>query len=205
MKLPCLKSKKGYAAVCILAILAGGVSPGWAADPEEIDEISIVGMAGIVKEKVAVARTQAIASGLSSAVDIAVMKLLSRETLVREFQSVNEILADSSNAFIQNYKVLGESAAGKKYRVIVQVSVLTGKLKTRLTDAGIVTKEAVLPAVLFLLAEQKTGDAFPRFWWGEDPMFAPSDVETTLLSVFKARQFNTVEHGVILSMEAQPA
>ena len=205
MKIPSLKIRKGLAMVCIWIIMAGGVSPTWGADPAEVDEISIVGSANIFKEDVATARNQAIASGLTTAVDIMVMKLLSKETVVKEFKSINEILSDSTNAFIQNYKVLGESVAGKRYRVIVQVTVLTEKLKSRLTKSGIVTKEAALPAILFLLAEQKIEDAFPKYWWGEDPMFASSVIETTLSSVFKARHFTTIEHGIILSMEEQAA
>lgn len=205
MKMPDFKIGKGVVALCICTFVTGFAGTIWGADPVEVEEISIVGTARIFKEDIEAARNQAIADGLTTAVDIAVIKLLSREMLVQNFKSINDVLSDSSKAFIQNYKVLGESVTGKRYRVIVQTSVLTGKLKRRLTDSSIAIKEASLPAVLFLLAEQKIGDVFPRYWWGEDPMFTPSDIETTLLSVFTARDFKIIPHGVILSMEEQPA
>jgi hypothetical protein len=150
---------------------------------------------------VAAARNQAIASGLTSAVDAVVMKLLPKDTAVNEFKSINDVLFDLTNEFIQDYKVLGESVAGKKYRVIIQVSVLAGKLRDRFANAGIVVIETALPTVLFLLAEQKIEDIFPRYWWGEDPMFIPTVVETAISAAFEKKQFKIIPHGVILSMD----
>jgi hypothetical protein len=193
--------KKNLIPTCILIAMVGYLSSVWAVEPAGIEEIGIIGSADIYKKNVAAARNQAIASGLTSAVDAVVMKLLPKDTAVNEFKSINDVLFDSTNEFIQDYKVLGESVSGKKYRVIIQVSVLADKLRDRFANAGIVVIETVLPTVLFLLAEQKIEDIFPRYWWGEDPMFIPTVVETAISAAFEEKQFKIIPHAVILSMD----
>ncbi len=191
--------KKVLIATCVLMAVAGYWSSVWAVEPPDIEEIGVIGSARIYKKNVAAARNQAIAGGLMSAVDAVVMKFLPKDTIVKEFKAINDVLFDSANEFIQDYKVLGEAVAGKKYRIIIQVSVMSGKLRDRFTNAGIVVTETTLPTVLFLLAEQKIEDVFPRYWWGEDPMFIPAVVETVISAEFEEKQFEIITHGVILS------
>ena len=109
------------AVLTLFALLLLMASPGFCADPVPTDvrQVIVIGNAAIYKNDAASAREHAVARGLDAAVERAVADLLSTESLVGSFQTLNQTVFGDPDAFIQGFKVLAENVTGKQYRVIV--------------------------------------------------------------------------------------
>jgi len=114
----------------------------------------VVGSAAVRGGNVQDARERAIKDGLVSAVAQMTEEILQVEALVANFPQVNQLVYDQPDQYIQNYKVLTETASDKFYRVAVEVSVAGNKIAQRLSKDGILRAETKLPSVVFLIAEQ---------------------------------------------------
>ena len=71
-------------------------------------KVVVIGKATILKDDSANAREEAIANSLVSAIESMVVELLPLESLVQNFQILNEVLYGKTRKFIQGYKVLAE-------------------------------------------------------------------------------------------------
>jgi len=130
--------------------------------------IEVIGTDAIQGGDVAKARNRAIKNSLVSAVEFAVADLLPLESIIQNFETLNEILYDNSSEFVAYYKVLAELKSGRTYRVLVQATVSTSVIEQQLMSAGIKVRKKNMPNILFFIAEQNLGDILPRCWWTED-------------------------------------
>ena len=113
------------AAVTLFSLLVLMASPGFCENPVQTDvnQVVVMGNATIYKDDSASAREHAVARGLDAAVERAVADLLSIESLVGSFQTLNQTIFGDPDAFVQGFKVLAENVTGKQYRVLVQANV----------------------------------------------------------------------------------
>lgn len=175
-------------------ILSGAVY----AEEQSITKIVEVTGTGVVHdEDVVKARNQAISNSLVSAVEMVVSDFLSTESLVRNFQTLNETLYDNTGKFIQDYKVLTELISGKIYRVMVQATVSIDMVERQLSSAGIMLAEKSLPRILFFIAEQNVEDVSPQCWWGEDMTLAKTAAESAMSESMRKKGFPVIDHGNI--------
>ncbi len=130
--------------------------------------IEVIGTGAIQGGDVAKARDRAIKNSLVSAVEFAVADLLPLESMIQNFETLNEILYDNSSEFVAYYKVLAELKSGRTYRVLVQATVSTSVIEQQLMSAGIKVRKKNMPNILFFIAEQNLGDSLPQYWWTED-------------------------------------
>lgn len=181
--------------------------------------VTVIGNALIHGGDVPKAREAAISNALGGAVDRAAVEILPADIFAGNFDKLNEILCVNPTKFVQTYKVLAESQAGKAYRIMMEVTVLTDSLnaqKAKLariapkddpkdsgipgypagrTDSGIPSAPGQKPGVLFLIAEQNLSDESPQYWWGEN-LTPPNTVsENAMTKTMKAKGFVIVPHG----------
>ena len=130
--------------------------------------IGVIGTGTIQGGDVAKARDRAIKNSLVSAVEFAVADILPIESMIQDFEALNEILYDNSSEFVEYYKVLTELKSGRTYRVLVQATVTTSVIEQQLISAGIKVCKKNMPNILFFISEQNLGDILPRYWWTED-------------------------------------
>jgi len=159
------------------------------------DTIVVVGSAVVYKDNITAARQRAISNSLVSAVSLATADLLSVEVLIDHYEKLNQILYDQTGKYIQDYKVLTESAFGKNYRVMVQATVSRSVMKNQLTKAGIIQAQKSMPRVLFFIAEQDLKDPAPRYWWGQDMPNTKLVAEVAIAETMREQGFMIVEHG----------
>ncbi len=91
--------------------------------------VKVIGVAEIQGKNVEQAREKAISDGLTSAVEQAALETFPTDALADNFQKLSEILQTKPDKFVQNYKVLAEYGTGKIYRIMLDVTVFTDKLK----------------------------------------------------------------------------
>jgi hypothetical protein len=159
------------------------------------DTVVVVGTAIVSKDNISAARQRAISNSLVSAVSLAAADLLSVEALINHYEKLNQILYDQTGKYIQDYKVLTESAFGKNYRVMVQATVSHSVVKNQLTKAGIIQAQKSMPRVLFFIAEQDLNDPAPRYWWGQDMPYTKPAAEMAIAETMREQGFRIVEHG----------
>ena len=183
----------------LLAVVSTGT--GHAQESPDTKTIQTIGTARVYKDNVAGARDQAIRDGLTAAVNKIVMDMLPIESLVRNFQTANEILQSDTGAFIQGYQVLAEQRVGKTYRVLVQATLTTAVLEERFSNAGIVLGKKTLPTVLFFIAERNIDDAAPRYWWGEDLQYFKPVAEYAISEALRKKGFVIMDPGAMIQSE----
>ncbi len=157
--------------------------------------VKVIGTGRIYKNNTAEAREQAITNSLVSAVEKAIAELLPHETLVEKFPMLNNIFYENTREYIQDYKVLAEAASDKFFRVIVQSTVSTKRIKERLLNVGITMGEKTLPKILFFITEKSLEDILPKYWWGEDFSFSNVFSEMAMNEKFKEEGFSLIDHG----------
>lgn len=144
------------------------------------------------------ARSSAVSRCLLSAVEKTAVEIIPFAGLTEKFESISDLLSSQRNKFISDYKVLKEVSTDKYYRVLVQVTVSTLKLKEELALAGIVLSPESLPKILFLMAEQQADDLSPQFWWRKEKSIFRSDAAVnSMKSVFADKEFSVIDDEMI--------
>lgn len=165
--------------------------------------IQVFGSAKVHKDQVAAAREEAIGNALTAAVDRAVVEMLPIESLIRNFQTVNDALQENTGTFVQGYQVLAEQRVRNTYRVVVQATLATAALEEQFSNAGIVTGKKAVPRILFLIAESDIEGSIPRYWWGEDlPYFIPIS-QTAISDILKKRGLLIIDPAGFLQAGTQ--
>jgi hypothetical protein len=120
--------------------------------------VMVLGTGKIHQKNSAMAREEAIADSLVSAVERVSVELFPLETLVRNFQAFNETIYSNTDKFIQDYKVLAEFPSANNYRVMVEATVSIITLKKLMSSAGILLEEKPLPKISMTLCQHTGGD-----------------------------------------------
>jgi len=157
--------------------------------------VKVIGTGRIYKNNTPEAREQAIANSMVYAVEKVISEILPLESMVQNFQILNNVFYENTREYVQDYKVLAEVASGKFFRVIVQATISTERIKERLLNAGIAIGERTLPKILFFITEKSLEDILPKYWWGEDFSFSNAFSERAMNEKFKEEGFSVIDHG----------
>ena len=162
----------------------------------------VIGTSMILKENVTAARERAIASSLVSALGLVSAEFMAVDTLVENYDTLNQLLYDQTTKYIQDYKVLTETAADKIYRVMVQVTVADQRVKSRLAKAGLLQQKAKMPRVLFYITEQTLKQPAPQYWWGKGMSFTTPTAEAAIADAMRKKGMTVVAHGPRMQQQA---
>lgn len=160
-----MKQKILFLMLLLTAFLSGDVH---AEEQPLTKTVEAIGTGRLYAQNVAGARNQAISDGLVAAIEKVVSDFLPVESLIQNFQLLNETLYEHTDKFIQNYRVLTEAMSGNAYRVIVQATISVDQVQTQLAIAGIMLGKKAMPRILFFIAEQNPAGSLTKCWWKED-------------------------------------
>ena len=163
--------------------------------------IEVIGTGAIQGGDVAKARDRAIKNSLVSAVEFAVADFLPLESMIQNFEILNEILYDNSSEFVADYKVLTELKSGRTYRVLVQATVSIDAIKEELISVNIKVYKKNLPEILFLIAEQNFSDISPRYWWSKDLTFVKGYTEIAMTEKMLKNGFSVIDQKSLIINE----
>jgi len=167
------------------------------ADAQQVkDTFIVMGTGSVKKENVSAARQEAIKDCLVTAVGLKATGLMNIDSMVQNFETLNEILYTNIDKFIRGYKVLTEARTDSIYRVMVQVTVSSKIVKRKLTRAGIMQEKMVMPKIIFFIAEQSLENGSPKYWWGRGMPFVNSASERAMVEVMKEKGFKIIKHGL---------
>ena len=163
--------------------------------------IEVIGTGAIQGGDVAKARDRAIKNSLVSAVEFAVADFLPLESMIQNFEILNEILYDNSSEFVADYKVLTELKSGRTYRVLVQATVSIDAIKEELISVNIKVYKKNLPKILFLIAEQNFSDISQRYWWSKDLTFVKGYTEIAMTEKMLKNGFSVIDQKSLIINE----
>ena len=158
--------------------------------------VNVIGAGKVCNNNISESRKQAIANSLLSALDLVLSDIIARDSLIRNFEKLNKIFYKYTDQYITNYKVLAELSSGNRYIVMVQATVSTNKVKTKLANEGILLGKSPLPKILFLITEQNIYDSFPKYWWGNETVFLKSTGESVMAASMAEKGFYVINHAV---------
>jgi hypothetical protein len=112
-------------------MLAVSVAPlqATAAQRNATTVVQAEGMSAITEGDSASARTAAIDAALRSAVNGVVAAFIPEDSAVTDRDRIREALYAKWRDYIQEFRILAESALDNRYRVILSVTVLSGKIE----------------------------------------------------------------------------
>lgn len=189
-----LVKKEFIAAFFIAAVMiASGLDT---ADAQQAkDTFIVMGTSSVKKENVSAARKEAIKNCLVTAVGLEATGLMNIDSMVQNFETLNEILYTNIDKYIIGYKVLTEARFESTYRVMVQVNVSSQRVKRKLTKAGIVHEKMMMPKILIFIAQQSIEDTSPKYWWGKGMPFVNLASEKAIVDAMKEKGFKIIKHG----------
>lgn len=151
----------GLLVLCVLLWAAQGFSQ----EGEGTRTIVAEGAGVVINNDVALARDNAINDSLRKAVEQAVGTVISSETIVKNFEVINDQIYARSQGYIQNYRILDESVSDNLYRVKIDASVSLGSIKGDLQALGLLMARKGMPRIMVLIAEQNVGQMRPSYYW----------------------------------------
>ena len=188
--------------LCGVLVLSVGLVGVWssfaAAQEEDLQMFFALGKGRISRSSVALAKKEAVKSGLSSAVEKALYSALSPSVVAVNFETVTDVLSDAPDLYIDGYKVVAERRSGKYYHVGVEATVSMDRLAERLTTAGIVLQGSEKPSILFLVSEKLPGGRVFDHWWAPGMSYIVTFSDEALREALTQRGFQVLSHRAIV-------
>ncbi|MBI5887087.1 MAG: flagellar assembly protein T N-terminal domain-containing protein [Deltaproteobacteria bacterium] len=165
---------------------------------EEIKTVDAVGYAPVQGGNDALARDAAVEDAKRKAVEQAVGSLVSSDTVVENYQIIQDNVYTKTQGYIRNYSVVSESHTPALYNVTIRATVAVGNIKNDLDAIGLLHAKAEKPRVLFMIAEQNIGHKYYTFWWYGKSEFMGETVDMSAVEIsmkedFLSKGFNVVD------------
>ncbi len=156
---------------------------------EETKTVVVEGTA-MIGTDLAKARDEAIEDALRSAVEQGVGLLISSETLVKNFQVIEDRILSRSHGYVASYEIVQERKEGSLYRVRIKAVVKLGNLKDDLAAIGLLLRRKGLPRLMVLVDERNIGsEKIPGFGYDLN------NAETAIMEVFMSKGFTFIDQA----------
>jgi uncharacterized caspase-like protein len=158
-----------------------------AEDMEE--EIRAYGRADITAENVAGARDKAIEDALRKALEVSVESLLSLESMIDNYQTIQDAILSKSSGYITSYKILHEEQKSWMYNVTITAKVGKSHLKKDLDALRRVKVLKENPRIMIIINETLEGGQ-------KAPQTETALIEKFLKNGFKVVDQRTIEQSI---------
>jgi len=148
----------------------------------------------VINNDTALARDNAIKDSLRKAVEQAVGTVISSETVVQNFEVINDNIYARSQGYIQNYMILKENISDGLYRVTIRATVSMGSIKDDLRALGFLMAQKGMPRLMVVIAEQNVGQSHPTYYWDSVDL---SVAENVFQSNFLQDGFTFVDRAAV--------
>jgi len=185
--------------VSIVLITATGfifTSVSYAGTPEHV---VVEGYATITGDKKDIARDKAVSDAFRRAIEQVVGVMVEAETVVRNFELLNDRIYSQTVGYIKNYKIIEEKIEGDTLKIRIEANVAISSLEKDLDAIGILIKRVGKPRLMLLISEQNIIHDKPSYWWAGNTAPSIGTVESILTQKFMEKGFTLVDRQVILA------
>ena len=169
------------------------------------ETVQVIGKSTKSGQDPTAAREAAIANGLNTAVERMALEIIPSDLLARRFDDLTALIHQQAETFVREYKVLAEKQTDTGYQVLIQAIVVRSRLKDAVDQAGLLTQEAPMPVLLFLISEQNVGETVHRFWWHADGPWEALFIEEALARQMRSKGYQIADHETPVTEEYNAA
>lgn len=145
--------------LCLFSVASAPISSLFA-EEVSVEKMDAEGTDVVVNEDVALARNNAIRDSLRKVVEQAVGGIVASEDIAGHFDQINETIYSRSQQYIQNYRIIEESADGNLYTVHIEAVVSVGGIQKELEALGLLKKGHGVPSIMILVGTGASGDQY---------------------------------------------
>ncbi len=160
-----------------------------------VKEVIVTGVGSILQGDIAHARDDAIEDALRRAVEDVMGLLLSSETLVENFQLVEDRIFTKTQGYIQRYEIIKEGKReGQLYEVQDKVLVKLSELQNDLEAIGTLLRRKKMPRLMVMIEEKNIGESPSAYHLIEAQL---NTAESALMEKLMAKGFRFVDPQII--------
>lgn len=160
-----------------------------------IKEVIVTGVGSILQGDIAHARDDAIEDALRRAVEDVMGLLLSSETLVENFQLVEDRIFTKTQGYIQRYEIIKEEKRDSQlYEVQVKALVKLSELQNDLEAIATLLRRKKMPRMMVMIEERNIGESPSSYHLIEAQL---NTAESALMEKFMAKGFRFVDPQII--------
>ncbi|MBN2416598.1 hypothetical protein JXO52_12195 [bacterium] len=186
-------SKKICTAFLLIVLVAAGGRV-LAQQPDSLSQarqIVASGIGSIVNDDVAHARDDAIADALRTGLEQAVGMIVESETLVDNYQLIEDNIFSKTRGYVQTYKVIREGKRDAQlYEVTIQALVKIADLKNDLDGIATLMRRKNMPRIMMIIEEQNVGEGAGTLHYFDVDM---NVAETEIMDLMMAKGFSFVD------------
>lgn len=163
---------------------------------QQLELVTAEGIAAILQEDKALARDRALDDALRKAVEQTVGTIIDAETLVSNYQVLNDSIYSQSKGYVQSYVVVSEQVNEDLYKVVVEAVVSMDYLQEDLKGIAALLRRVHKPRLLVRIEFNAPG------WESTAGKFNPA--ESKIIDVFKQKGFDLVDTSAVATALGQP-
>ncbi len=165
----------------------------WAQD---MQLVSAEGVAAILQGDKALARDRAIEDALRKVIEQTLGTMLEAETVVNNYQVLNDSIYSKSQGYIQSYAVVKEQAGEDVYNVIVEAIVSMDFLEEDLQAINTLLRRVHNPRLMVRISFEAPG-------WEEAPNVV-NPAESAIIKAFDNQGFDLVDKSRVIESRQEP-
>ena len=125
------------------------------AQPNGTKEVIVTGESLIERENIPAARQRAIEEALRKAVEQGIGIFVSSETVIKNYNTIEDKIYSNSQGYVKNYDVLSENQLGRRFRVSVNAVVSLDIIKKDLMALSILRQQMHYPRLMIVLGTRQ--------------------------------------------------
>lgn len=157
----------------------------------EVKEVIATGMGNIIAGDIAHAKDDAVEDALRNAVEEAVGTLVSSQSLVENYQLVEDRIYSESSGYVKSYKIISKTKSADTYTVKIKAKVKLANLEKDLVAIGLIIKRKGMPRMMVIIDERTIGVYDYADYW-----INMNISENTIIDCFKEKGFHFVDQAV---------
>lgn len=165
------------------------------APEEEVKEVVASGVGSIFGGDVANARDDAVEYALRKGIETALGVMIESETLVQNYQLIEDNIYSKTRGYVQDYEVIKEGKLDEQlYEVTVRATVKLANLKDDLEGILNLIRWKNTPRLMLMIEERNVGEAPGLLQYVEADM---NTAETAIMEAFMAKGFKFVDQATV--------
>jgi TolB-like protein len=159
--------------------------------------VTAEGVSSIRSGQEDIARDNAVDDALRKAVEQGVGVFVESETLVENYQLVNDRILSQSRGYVRSYQIVKEQKEANQIRVTVNAEVTLGDLRKDLDAIGALLSRKHKPRIMVMIAEWNAGQSGYFLSWRDAEAGSLSVAENAMMERLSQKGFLFVDLGAV--------
>lgn len=186
--------KRSVCTIGILLLAGFFFSSPLPAQTDEAQKVESTGVGYIMAGDIAHARDDAVEDALRKGIEQVLGTLVESETLVENFQLIEDNIMTKTRGYVQNYEIVQEKKRSEEmYEVTVRAILKVANIQDDLEGIATLRRRKNTPRMMVMIQEQNIGETPGMHYFDTDI----STAETAIMDWFMAKGFRFVDPDVV--------